>query len=32
MATYQHLIAGMSARAALDLANMIATAMRDDGR
>lgn len=32
MATYQHLIPGMSATAALDFANMIATATRDDGR
>jgi hypothetical protein len=32
MATYQHLIPGMSATAALDFANMIAAAPRDDGR
>ena len=32
MATYQHLIPGMSATAAHDFANMIATATRDGGR
>ena len=32
MATYQHRIPGMSATAALDFANMIATATREDGR
>ena len=32
MATYQHLIPGMSATAALDFANMIATAPHDGGR
>ena len=32
MATYQHLIPGMSANAALDFANMIATARHDGGR
>ena len=31
MATYQHLIPGVSATAALDFANMIATATRDEG-
>ena len=32
MATYQHLVPGMSATAAIDFANMIATAPPDDGR
>ena len=32
MATYQHLIPGMSATAALDFANMIAIAPHNDGR
>ena len=32
MATYQHLVPGMSATAAIDFANMIATAPPDNGR